>query len=1032
MSLLPDFIINKIFDKMKTSCRQMARIELDSINTSELANQFPNLPVVYIYSSKDEFISSSDSMLIFSKLRTEFKLFVDCQVPHNHKRPEEKTNKVFFLLKDLWKKYERKKKRVQLRKQQKMQKQQRSMKRSRSGLAFGVRQKGLKLASKKVLFEKGKAGDEKVKRDANVGGLHDAMKKRKFNRSRKKNMSMGDLRELREKVRADNVKNGVTNKEKAKVSGLPIKKPKSRRAVRRPAPRVRGKSEKQYIKTSPVNPGTRKDIRKLKVLEANKKRGKTETNNSQNGISRQPNIHKSFLSQKEQVKKQKLTKLPPRSKDLNDPYKKGEFSNNFAPSNEKKTSQSKASLEFKTTELDTRMGESVNIFQKEIDPKTGIVTMTRIPYDNIASQAESLNYFSVNSKSGDSQQVMIGNNIASLRMVKVAANVNAAKNKHVARPENLLQVDRFKKKNFVSSKISNVVISPRPEGSTQFNLPNASDGPVKKMIIPRIQTDSNRNINTSSELRNLHRAINNRALVNPLRTMVGKHEGHVIRTETNDVPKLTPDHTAENKNLAQKKRISERISQNLKFIQRPEEIHRIQATRKQQLVMSNQNSQPRTLTHKVQAYSQQANSQNSDASFKRNPKKPAKSRFISPMRVNLQLITKTNPDSKAKSKISNQIRSPYSPYLDISRGSKMDNSLNQSMNQVLSKENSKLDSSFNSNIHFKVEPKHRVRGKAHTQERFFQGHKVERRSEIVQTQQQREKKNQVFTRGSSIGTTPNRYYQSITNHMVSDPNTQHHTPISTKSKPRNETIKIQKLRLSQISVNEGKGKDFTTPKDSLSVLDINPKLMKTTEAGFQTFREDKRNVKIQIRKTPSQRQIGRTPPKYVNDLKQNVRSRTAKTEPKYTKQIKCFQTSKTSKTSKTANPKKRITYVNPKSINNKHQFTRTPILKKRGSNHTKIQYTFSSKTDLRERNSRNYVQAKHRQTKNSRQFLTIDKISQNLMGLKPISRPDLRNLVKRYNTNGKNFSSRTYHHSGGSHTSKNLYNELIQKLARKP
>ena len=1006
----------------------MARIELDSINTSELAKQFPNLPVVYIYSSKDEFISSSDSMLIFSKLRTEFKLFVDCQVPHNHKRPEEKTNKVFFLLKDLWKKYERKKKRVQLRKQQKQQIQQRSMKRSKSGLAFGVRQKGLKLATKKVLFEKGKGVDDKVKRDPNVGGLQDAVKKRKFNRSRRKNMSMGDLRELREKVRADNVKHGGTTKEKPKVRGLPIKKPKSRRVVRRPVPRVRGKSEKQYIKSSPINPATRKDIQKLKVLEANKKKRKTETNNTKIGINRQPNIHKSFLSQKEQIQKQKLAKLPQRSKNLNDPFKKGEFSNNFAPSKEKKTSQSKASLEFKTTELETRMAESVNIFQKEMNPQTGIVTMTRIAHDNIASQAESLNYFSVNSKSGESQKVMIGHNIASLRMVKVTENINSKQDKHVIKPQNLLQVDRFKKKKYVSSKISNMVVSPRQDDQNQFDLPNASDGTTQKMVIPRIKSDSNRNINTSSELRNLHRAINNRALINPLRTVVVKQEGYVVPNERKDIQKLSSAHTPENTSFAQKKRISERISQNLKFIQRPEEIHRIQAKRKQKLVMSNQNSQPRTIKHKVLAYSQNANSENSDASITRNVKNPIKSRFISPMRVNLHLITKTNPDSKPKSKISNQIRSPYSPYLDISQGSKMDNSLNQSVNQALSRENSRLDSSFNSKMHFKAEPKHRVRGKAHTQERFFQAHKVERRSEIVQTHQDREKKNQVFTRGSSIGTTPDRYYQSVTNHTVPDASKHviHHTPLSNKSNPRNELIKIQKLRLSQISVTEAREIDLNPPKGSLKVLDMNPKLMKTTEAGFQTFRENKRNAKIQIRKTPSQRQIGRTPPKYVNDFKQNIRSKTAKAEPKHTKQIKCFQTSKT------ANPKKRITYVNTKSANPKHQFTRTPILKKRGSNHGKIQYKFSSKTELRERNSRNYVQAKHRQTKNSRQFLTIDKISQNLMGLKPISRPDLRNLVKRYNTNGKNFSSRTYHHSGGSHTSKNMYNELIQKLARKP
>jgi hypothetical protein len=81
------------------------------LNCAQFAKHFPNIPVVYLYSRRDEYVGSSDSMEIFGNLSTEFKYFIDSQAKHNECRRNDKIKRVFNLLKDLRKKKERKRKR---------------------------------------------------------------------------------------------------------------------------------------------------------------------------------------------------------------------------------------------------------------------------------------------------------------------------------------------------------------------------------------------------------------------------------------------------------------------------------------------------------------------------------------------------------------------------------------------------------------------------------------------------------------------------------------------------------------------------------------------------------------------------------------------------------------------------------------------------------------------------------------------------------------------------------------------------------
>ena len=80
MPLIPDFVVENLYQKMKQDCKTVAKIDISEIDCAEMATKFPNIPVVCLYSKRDKLVTSSDSMAIFGKLKTNYKLFVDCKV----------------------------------------------------------------------------------------------------------------------------------------------------------------------------------------------------------------------------------------------------------------------------------------------------------------------------------------------------------------------------------------------------------------------------------------------------------------------------------------------------------------------------------------------------------------------------------------------------------------------------------------------------------------------------------------------------------------------------------------------------------------------------------------------------------------------------------------------------------------------------------------------------------------------------------------------------------------------------------------
>lgn len=98
---MPEFMENMIYSKLVTQCKTVAGVDIESLDTTEFAKRFKNIPVVYLYSSRDEYVGESDSMEIFKCLSTSFKLFIDLQASHSEERREVKINKVFDFLAEL-------------------------------------------------------------------------------------------------------------------------------------------------------------------------------------------------------------------------------------------------------------------------------------------------------------------------------------------------------------------------------------------------------------------------------------------------------------------------------------------------------------------------------------------------------------------------------------------------------------------------------------------------------------------------------------------------------------------------------------------------------------------------------------------------------------------------------------------------------------------------------------------------------------------------------------------------------------------
>lgn len=992
MSLLPDFIISKIFNKMKVSCKQMARIELDSINTAELAKNFPNLPLIYIYSSKDEFISSTDSMFIFSKLRTEFKLFLDCQVSHNQNRPEEKTNKVFHLLKDLWKKYERKKKRVQ------MKKQNRRLKRSRSGLQLKLKKPPLKLASKKVLFENQRLGKKvsgnKIQFENQDNSSHQEMlRKKKFLRSRKKNMSMGNLRSLREKIDSLN---------QSKDLKLP-KKLKSRKIMKTPNVKARGISEKPFQRNKVRESEFEGNKEKLQVILKNRN-GKKPKSRKPSKSPKKPPIQKSFLSQKE-----KNPLKVKRNEYLNNPYRQTDLQNDFEPSNSGKNKKLGKSIELQTAELDTKIDESFQNhpnMAKILDPNIKI-NFPKAPNQKIETtqpKMEAVNYFSVNSHSNQSQNTMTANPLHSLKNIQNNNTQPKMKLKpQTSIQDNGLDSEKFKRKNFPVSQTNNVVVaSPmennsRAESHNEFRLPIMKSSEIDTIeMIQLMQTDSNKNINTSTELRNHRGKIHNRKLVNP-QSKFGTMQIRVSENWKASQEVKTSAQVTEMKTEVQKKRISERISQNLKYIQQTEEMHQMQVKHKQKLTipdhLKNQN------------------------------------RFVSPVRVNIHKMTEPSKNTSKRF----QITPPFSPYLDMSHNSRMNNSHHRSNQNFYRKENSRLDSSFNSHFNHQNERKSKM-VKSGTHDRFYNQQSKQRSSEIIVIERPKQDNYQKIIRGSST-----QIKKSSFQNLAERPNTKiikFRTPTMKSFNSQNNQEKEINLHLSHVSQTENKitRQEKSTPNRSPLIINIKPEALKTTEPQFKTFRENKRNTQTKL--MPRQKNL---PPGLSGQLKEyrkrsqkliNPKSGQTPNRPK----INCFQMAKNfsiqeNKHKSRPPQRKTVAIKNPKKITYP---PKSPIQSKPNLNQNRIKsYNTSnsqSKTRMVKRNSKYPSET----TRNYKEPITIDRISQNLMGLQPSRKPDLKNLVKSYGHPSKNYSHRSYQKSKGTHSKNNIYNDLIQKLARKP
>lgn len=99
--MLPDLLVDHLFERLVRDCQRIAKIDLTEMDCGKLAEEFPNLPVVCLFSRTDELVTASDSMNIFAKLKTNFKLFVDSKAKHDQVRPEKHVRRVFLFMDEL-------------------------------------------------------------------------------------------------------------------------------------------------------------------------------------------------------------------------------------------------------------------------------------------------------------------------------------------------------------------------------------------------------------------------------------------------------------------------------------------------------------------------------------------------------------------------------------------------------------------------------------------------------------------------------------------------------------------------------------------------------------------------------------------------------------------------------------------------------------------------------------------------------------------------------------------------------------------
>lgn len=101
MPILPHLVRDSLFGNLLRSCRKVAQVDLNELNCKKLAEGFINVPTVFLFSKRDKLVRPADSMKMFGKLTTDFKVFVDSGVRHDQRRPEAKIRRVFLELEEL-------------------------------------------------------------------------------------------------------------------------------------------------------------------------------------------------------------------------------------------------------------------------------------------------------------------------------------------------------------------------------------------------------------------------------------------------------------------------------------------------------------------------------------------------------------------------------------------------------------------------------------------------------------------------------------------------------------------------------------------------------------------------------------------------------------------------------------------------------------------------------------------------------------------------------------------------------------------
>lgn len=125
-------IVNSIYSKLVQQCKDVAQVDIDSMDCAEFAKDFLNIPVIYVFSKRDEFVECADSMQIFGRLSTNFKFFIDSQAKHNEARRPEKIERVFTLFRDLKRKKDKNRRMSKARSKRKLSETTRRLKKEGS------------------------------------------------------------------------------------------------------------------------------------------------------------------------------------------------------------------------------------------------------------------------------------------------------------------------------------------------------------------------------------------------------------------------------------------------------------------------------------------------------------------------------------------------------------------------------------------------------------------------------------------------------------------------------------------------------------------------------------------------------------------------------------------------------------------------------------------------------------------------------------------------------------------------------------